>query len=85
MPYTQADADAVREAILKLSIGRREVSVSFAGPPARSITYQMVQLSELKELLAEINRSIGSGPSFRLGATNKGRGGSDGGFGSGGF
>lgn len=74
MPWTQADADAVRAAITKLAIGERVVSVSYAGPPARAVTYAAAQLDELRALLAEIQREVGGGATYRLGATRKGLG-----------
>lgn len=88
MPWTQADADAVRVAIRELATGKRVVSVSFAGPPARSESYEMVQLDELRALLVEIIREVGGGSAVRLAATRSGLGGSRGngfGFGGGGW
>lgn len=79
MAWTQSDADAVREAITKLAIGRRAVTVSYAGPPARSVTYEMVDLADLRALLAEMQRELGAGATYRLAATRKGLGGGDGG------
>lgn len=73
----------MQAAIRDLVIGKRVVSVSFAGPPARSVTYQMAQLKELQSVLAQINRELGTGPTYRLGATNSGLGGGPNGSGSG--
>lgn len=74
--WTADDVAAVRNAIRRLATGDREVSVSFAGPPQRSVTYQMVQLQELRDLLAEMVRATTTGAtSYRLGATRKGLGG----------
>lgn len=72
MAWTQADADAVREAIRKLAIGERTVSISFGGPSARTQTFGIVQLGELRTLLVEIQREVGGGATYRLGATRKG-------------
>lgn len=84
MPWTQADADAVRVAIFKLATGARDVSVSYAGPPPRSISYQMVDLADLRALLTEITREVGGTAGVRLAATRNGLGGpSGGGFGGG--
>lgn len=74
MPWSQADADAVRAAILKLVSGQREVTVSYSGPPARSTTYQMAELADLRAILAEMERAAGSGAPYRLAATRKGLG-----------
>lgn len=74
MAWTQADADAVRAAILKLVTGTRVVTVSYGGPPARSVTYQMADLQDLRAILAEIERTTGSGATYRLASTRKGLG-----------
>lgn len=75
MAWTQADADAVRAAIRKLALGERVVTISYAGPPQRSVTYQIAELDKLRALLAEIvadvQRATG-GPTYRLGSTRKG-------------
>ncbi len=72
MAWTQADADQVRAAIIALASGTRVVTVSYAGPPARSVTYGAAQLGELRGLLAEMERSLSSTPSYRLASTSKG-------------
>lgn len=75
MAWTQADADAVRAAITKLAIGKRAVSISYAGPPARSITYQIAELDKLRALLAEMTAELArasGAPTYRLAATRKG-------------
>lgn len=85
MAWTQADADSVQAAITELAIGKRVVTVSYAGPPARTLTYQMAELPQLRSLLSEINRSIGGGATYRLGATRTGLGGGSGPTGAGGM
>lgn len=60
--WTQADIDA-----LKLSIKRGVLTVSFAD---RSVTYH--SLKEMRELLAEMERSVNAAPTYRLAATSKG-------------
>lgn len=80
--WTADDAIAVRDAIRKLATGSRAVTVSFTeSGVSRSVTYQMTQLKELRDLLAEINRAIGAGTAYRLGAVNNGLGGPTGGSG----
>lgn len=74
MAFTQADADAVRAAIVELAIGKRTVSISFAGPPARSRTFALVELDDLRSMLADIERQLGNGASYRLASTRKGLG-----------
>jgi hypothetical protein len=63
--WTQADIET-----LKASIALGVLSVSYAGPPQRSITYQ--SLAEMRALLAEMTASVGGGARYRLAATRKG-------------
>jgi hypothetical protein len=63
--WTQADIDK-----LKAAISSGVLSVSYAGPPARSITYQ--SLAEMRALLAEMTASVGGGSTYRLATTRKG-------------
>lgn len=74
MAWTQEDADAVRAAVRALATGTRVVSVSYAGPPARSVSYGIAQLGELRALLAEMQREVGGGATYRLASTRKGLG-----------
>lgn len=60
--WTQADIDA-----LKIAIKRGVLSVSFAD---RSVTYN--SLKEMRELLAEMERSVTAAPTYRLASTSKG-------------
>ncbi len=71
MAWTQADVDQVRAAILALASGTRTVSVSYAGPPARSVTYGIANLSELRALLSEMQAGV-TGGTYRVAATRKG-------------
>ena len=63
--WTQADID-----ILKAAIGSGVLSVSYAGPPQRSITYQ--SLDAMRRLLAEMVAQVSAAPSYRLATTRKG-------------
>jgi hypothetical protein len=74
MAWTQADADQVRAAIVALASGKRIVTVEYAGPPQRSVTYASAQIAELRSLLAEMDRQLGatSAPAVRLVAFKKG-------------
>ena len=80
MAWTQADADAVRNAVVALATGKRTVTISYTGPPARSETYALADLDQLRKLLAEMERSLSGAPRFRRVAFSKGfdGGGSDG-------
>lgn len=49
--WTQADVDT-----LKAAIATGVLSVSYAGPPSRTITYQ--SLKEMRDLLAEMTASV---------------------------
>lgn len=72
MPWSSADVAQVRAAVVALAAGTRVVTVSYAGPPARSVTYGAANLGELRELLAEMERSASKTPSFRRVAHSKG-------------
>jgi hypothetical protein len=72
MAWTQLEVDQVRAAIVALASGTRVVTVNYAGPPARSVTYGDADLKSLRELLAEMERSVSTGPRFRRVASNKG-------------
>jgi hypothetical protein len=63
--WTQADIDKLKEAVAE-----GVLSVSYAGPPARSITYQ--SLDAMRALLAEMVRQVQRPPTFRRVAFRKG-------------
>lgn len=77
MAWTQAEADQVRAAILELATGTRVVTVSYAGPPARSVQYAAADLPTLRELLAEMERSATGATTYRRVSFSKGFGGCD--------
>jgi hypothetical protein len=63
--WTQEDIDALKKAIAK-----GVLSVSYAGPPQRSITYQ--SLAAMRDLLAEMVRAVTGAPRFRRISFSKG-------------
>ena len=67
--WTQTDVDS-----LKVAISSGILTVSYAGPPARTITYQ--SLSEMRKLLADmvadVETTAGRRSSYRLVSTRKG-------------
>ena len=64
MAWTPEDIAAVRAAIVEFAIGKRVVSLTFAGPPQRQVQYTGPQgLSELRSLLAEMTSQ--SAPRYR--------------------
>lgn len=63
--WTQADIDT-----LKAAIASGVLSVSYAGPPARSQTYQSV--AEMRKTLAQMIREVNGKPSYRLVQHSKG-------------
>lgn len=65
MAWTQAEIDT-----LKAAIASGVLTVSYAGPPARSITYQ--SLAAMRDLLAEMERSVNGGRRYRRVAFSKG-------------
>ncbi len=67
--WTQADVTKLKEAV-----GSGVMSVTYAGPPARTVTYH--SLAEMRKLLAEMVASVGNAAgtrsTFRYAATRKG-------------
>jgi hypothetical protein len=63
--WTQADIDKLRAAIATGAL-----SVSYAGPPARSITYR--SMDDMLKALAMMERSVNGGTPYRLAKTRKG-------------
>ena len=72
MAWTQADADAVRAAIVALASGTRVVTISYAGPPQRSVQYGVAELGQLRALLSEMDRQVSGAPRFGRFAFGKG-------------
>lgn len=65
MAWTQADIDTLRSAIAS-----GVLSVNYAGPPARSVTYQSTDA--MLKVLALMEQSVNSGTPYRLASTSKG-------------
>lgn len=67
--WTQADIDT-----LKAAVASGVLTVSYDGPPRRTITYQ--SLAEIRSLLAsmqqDVARAAGQASSYRLASTRKG-------------
>lgn len=63
--WTQSDIDK-----LKAAIASGVTSVSYAGPPARTITYQ--SLAEMRKLLAEMTGQVNGRIRYRRVAFKKG-------------
>lgn len=63
--WTQADIDK-----LKAAVAEGALTVSYAGPPARMITYQ--SLAAMRSLLAEMVRQVNGPPAFRRASFSKG-------------
>lgn len=65
--WTQADIDR-----LKAAVSSGVVSVEYAGPPSRKVTYH--SLDDMRSLLAEMVRGVNETPTHRLATTRKGLG-----------
>lgn len=67
--WTEADITKLKEAV-----GSGVLTVKYAGPPAREITYQSLasMRSLLAEMVAAVRGAAGTRPSFRYAATRKG-------------
>ena len=70
--YTQDDLTQVTAAIVALATGSRVVTVTYAGPPQRSVTYGFANLTDLRALQAEIQRDLQGTPTYRRVSFNKG-------------
>lgn len=62
----------MRAAVLALATGARVATVTYAGPPSRSVTYQATELSDLRNLLSEMERAVSGTASYRRVAFSKG-------------
>lgn len=69
--WTQADIDA-----LKATIASGALTVNYAGPPQREITYQ--SLGEMRRLLADMISQVNGSKSWRHATFSKGFGPSSG-------
>lgn len=63
--WTQADIDE-----LKAAIRSGVLTVSYAGPPARTVTYQSLQA--MRDLLAEMRGEVAGGPSQTQATVDRG-------------
>lgn len=63
--WTQAEIDT-----LKAAIASGVLTVTYAGPPQRSVTYQ--SLTQMRALLAEMRRDVGDYRRYRRVAHSKG-------------
>lgn len=67
--WTQTDVDT-----LKTAIASGVQTVTYSGPPSRTITYQ--SLAEMRDLLAEMVAQVGAAagtrPAYRLASSRKG-------------
>lgn len=67
--WTQTDVDS-----LKVSISSGILTVSYAGPPARTITYQSLDAMRklLADMVSDVATTSGRRSSYRLVSTRKG-------------
>jgi hypothetical protein len=63
--WTQTDIDK-----LKSAVASGVLSVTYSGPPSRTVTYQ--SLAEMRSLLSEMTREVSASPPYRLLSTSKG-------------
>lgn len=65
MAWTQAEIDT-----LKAAVASGVLTVTYDGPPRRSITYQ--SLDAMRSLLSEMQRSVSTSPTTRYATVRKG-------------
>lgn len=63
--WAQADLDKLKAAIVALASGEQAMTVSYGGPPQRSVTYHPANLSEMRKLLAEMTHSVSGSTRYR--------------------
>lgn len=63
--WTQEEIDT-----LKAAVASGVLTVRYAGPPAREVTYQ--SLAAMRALLASMVQDVSGAPTYRLIATKKG-------------
>lgn len=75
MAWTQADVDEMRAALKRLLMGAAVQTVSYNGPPARTVAYHPADIDALRAELAQaeatLARSSGAKP-YRVAKTSKG-------------
>lgn len=75
MAWTQDDVDEMRAALKRLLTGAAVQTVSYNGPPARTVVYHAADIGLLKNEIAQaevaLQRASGAKP-YRLAKTSKG-------------
>lgn len=74
MSWTTEEITSVKAAIIALATGKAVASVSYAGPPAQTISYQAADLDKLKALLAQMTAATAASTSYRRVSVSKGFG-----------
>ena len=74
MAWTTEEIASVKAAIIALATGKAVASVSYAGPPAQTISYQATDLDKLKALLAQMTASSSTSVTYRRASVSKGFG-----------
>ena len=70
--FTQEEIYQIKAAIMALATGARVVSVSYAGPPQRTVIYSEAQIGDLRALLAQAQSSAVGTTRFRRASFRKG-------------
>jgi hypothetical protein len=70
--WTEDERAQIQAAILALAKGERVSTVTYSGPPQRSVEYEKADLPELRRLLAEMSRQLQSSPSYRRAQVKRG-------------
>ena len=56
--WTQAEVDQVKAAVEALATGVAVQTVTYAGPPSRTVTYHPTDLDKLRKLLGEMQADM---------------------------
>lgn len=73
--FVQADIDNLKAAIIALASGQSVQTVSYNGPPARTVTYRQGDLPTMRSLLASMQQDVGAtngNKGYRLAGFKKG-------------
>lgn len=70
--WTAEDIEKLRAAIVRLASGEAVQTVSFNGPPQRTVVYHAADLDKMRALLSEMTRDVQGVTTFRRAQFSKG-------------
>jgi hypothetical protein len=74
--WSQEDVDKLRAAVLALASGEAVQTVTYSGPPSRTVMYQVQDLDKMRallsEMVADVRNAAGTRRGYRVATTRKG-------------